>query len=396
MSLCRICNQPLEKVLDLGSIYQSGNFTCRAEPEFLSLARCLKCNVFQLWDRYPVTNYYGPDYGYESALNSFMVDHLYSIVQSIEEKLPNIGTWLDIGSNDASLLSLASVDSRKIGIDPSAARFQKKYHDLNIKLIVDFFSKNLLKKYSMNAASIDVITSIAMFYDIEKPFDFISAVDELLSPAGIWVSEQSYFFKLLENLAFDSICHEHIFYYNIGDIHKFLKKYDLEIFDLHINDVNGSSFCIYVGRKGRRLISPRVNEALVQERTRNVDLELKNFKNTLDKAKTEIKNHINNFKEDGKRIFGLGASTKGNVFLQYFGLDDTIIECIGEINPIKFGCKTPGSNIPIVPESEILGLDNSVFIVLPWHFKQAFLTAEKYSGKNLFFPFPSPELIKRK
>ena len=402
MNSCRICGHKLDVKIDLGFQSLTGYFmntSDEVKKENLRLAKCsnVNCNVFQLYDMYNIEDYYGKDYGYESALNKSMIDHLKELIKNIKNIKFEINKWVDIGCNDGTLLSNVNIENCElIGVDPTAINFLDFYKNNDIKVHTEFYggdNKNILQ--DCNEA--DVITSIAMFYDVIDPNSFIKQVSTNLSDKGIWVLELSYFPRLIENNAFDSICHEHIFYYKLEDIYKMLKKNNLEIIDANINDINGSSIEIIVSKLGvYQSKTAKINEILQNEQENNYDEMLDKLAKNIKKIAIEVKNIINDANLNGRNVYCLGASTKGNVLLQYFGLTSNEIKYIGEVNKKKFGKVTPGSNIPIVNEDDIIGDKNGLFIVLPWHFRENFIENTKYDGLELLFPFPEIERFIKK
>ena len=411
---CRICgNTDLVSILNLGNQYLTGVFP-KSKTEHitsgpLELAKCRDghnanaCGLVQLKHSYDHREMYGDNYGYRSGLNKSMVNHLYKKVKKIEAfiQLTHGDLVIDIGSNDSTLLQAYRQDGLlRVGIDLTGEKF-KKYYPEHVYLIPDFFSAKSVKKNFGNKKT-KVVTSIAMFYDLESPMDFAQQICEILADDGIWVLEQSYLPAMLEMNAYDTVCHEHLEYYYLKQIKWIADKLDLKIIDIEFNQVNGGSFSVTVAKsnaayKEKQLL---IEKILNEEKNRGLDSlkPYEEFKQHVYKHREELIQFIQKTKSENKKIIGYGASTKGNVMLQFCDLTENDIPFIAEVNRDKFGCYTPGTHIPIISEKEAKDMNPDYFLVLPWHFKENIILREKdylNSGGNLFFPLPSLEVISK-
>jgi hypothetical protein len=405
---CRICSsQNIESFLDLGELALTGKY---ADPGIeidkypLNLGKCLNCGLVQLMDSVRNIDLYGPGYGYESHLNNSMKLHLQSTAKYIEKRFkPDMEeVILDIASNDGTLLSGYSVKYRKlIGIDPLINIFTDNYPTGAVK-INEFFSKEVYFKHIPRKAKI--ITSFSVFYDLEDPVNFTKGIENILEEDGVWILEQSYLPMMISSLGFDTICHEHLLYLSLSDFEKIFKQAELEIFDAKINTINGGSIQLYV-KKSTNLnysISPYVEWLISWENSSRVNTieNCRVFAKNVKNYSIQFRNLIESYKDLGYFIFGLGASTKGNVLLQYCNLGE-LVEVIGEINPKKIGKVTPGTNIPIVNQSQLIGSENleakkQLGIIIPWHFRNSIInSAELYlsKGGSLLVPLPFPEIL---
>ena len=405
---CRICtSQNVESFLDLGVLALTGKYAdpgISIDKQPLNLGKCIDCGLVQLMDNFINTDLYGEGYGYESHLNNSMKSHLQSTAKYIENRFkPSKNDIIvDVASNDGTLLAGYSVAAKNfIGIDPLINIFANKYPNGAIK-IDKFFSKEAYFEWTDQKAKI--ITSFSVFYDLEDPIKFSQHIENILEDDGVWVLEQSYLPKMISSLGFDTICHEHLLYLSLSDFDRIFKQVGLEIFEAKLNDVNGGSIQLYVKKltNSSYKVSPYIAWLLHWENTSGVN----SFDNCLIFAKN-VKNYaiqlrriVVSYKDLGYFIFGLGASTKGNVLLQYCNLGG-LIEEIGEVNPKKFGKVTPGTNIPIVNQDKLIGpqnLDttNQLGVIIPWHFKNSIKnSAENYlsKGGSLLVPLPFPEII---
>ena len=406
---CRICgNKNLIEVLDLGSqfltsVFPDKNHIDSIEKFPLKLIKCHgeinACNLVQLAHSVEKNLMYSDNYGYRSGLNSSMMSHLQHRVDQIMKTVnfEKNDIVLDIGSNDGTTLSYYDNKIKKIGIDPTSNKF-KEFYKPEITVITDFFSAEILKNYIGNK-KIKAITSFSMFYDLEDPVEFSNQVSQILDTnEGIWVLEQSYLPEMLNKLSFDTICHEHLEYYSLTQIDWIMSKVGLKIIDVEFNEINGGSFAVTVCHKSNKTYkrSKIVNYVLRQEIEKGL-LEKKifdQFSKRVHLFKNNFKNFLISSTNSGKKIFGIGASTKGNVILQYCDIDKNTLPYIGEINPEKFNKYTPGSWIEIRQEDEILKMNPDLLLILPWHFKKFFLEQRKYSKFNLLFPLPETHIVK--
>ena len=401
---CRICgNAKLDPVIDLGSQALTGIFPRYSHQPLttgpLAIVQCRNedpncCGLVQLGHTYAIKELYGDHYGYRSSLNQSMVHHLRDIVGTIIDRvqLSPDDIALDIGSNDGTLLkSYPKGSGRLAGMDPGGKAFQK-YYSAHIELITDFFSSAAFRKV-FGQKKAKVVTAIAMFYDLEDPLAFMKDVYDILTDDGIWVFEQSYMPAMLKKVAYDTICHEHFEYYGLKQIKWMTDRVGFKIIDVEFNSVNGGSFLVTVAKSANQRYlehTKLINQILEDEA--GLDKEsFKTFQQDIEQCRDRLVRFVRQVKQDNKTIFGYGASTKGNVILQYCGFTSDDITCIAEVNEDKFGCITPGTNIPIISELEAKQLAPDYFLVLPWHFKDNIIVREKdylKSGGTLVFPLP--------
>lgn len=402
---CRISgSEHLVTVLSLGEQHLTGVFPKSKEEKVtkgpLDLVLCPESGLVQLKQSYSFSEMYGDNYGYRSGLNQSMVNHLQTkvknLLQSIHTSSGDI--VLDIGSNDSTLLRSYPDNLKKIGIDPTGNKF-REYYPSNVQLVPDFFTTDNFRKIFPNEQA-KIVTSIAMFYDLEDPVQFARDVESILAKDGVWHFEQSYLLTMLRSNSYDTICQEHLEYYTMQSLSYIMDKANLRIIDVDMNDINGGSFAITACKKNA---SYTVKNALVEWFLEEEErLGLKTVKPYLEFAgrvqqqKEGLLSLLNKLKAEGKKIFGYGASTKGNVLLQYCGISTQYIDYIAEVNKDKFGCFTPGTHIPIISETEAKAMKPDFFLALPWHFRDHILARESEflaKGGKFIFPLPHIEVI---
>lgn len=406
---CRICGSTeFEPVIDLGMQALTGMFpkslTESIPTEPLDLVRCVGgCGLVQLRHSCPPALMYGANYGYRSGLNPSMVAHLRDLASDARARvgLSPGDLILDIGSNDGTLMKAMTAHGVTItGMDPTADKF-RQFYPPEASVIPELFSAaRFRREYGSRKAK--VVTSVAMFYDLEAPTQFMKEVAEVLADDGIWVFEQSYLPSMIERNSYDTICHEHLEYYCLSQIMFMAERSGLEVADVSFNDSNGGSFRVIATHAHHKAKpSPSVEAALVSERaggygeTEPYD----QFRRRVLSQTQELEAFLGKMGREGQKVFGYGASTKGNVILQYCGITPEYLPAIAEVNPDKYGSFTPGTLIPIISEQEAKSQKPDAFLVLPWHFRDFIVEKEQTfleQGGRLVFPLPSLETITEK
>jgi len=409
---CRICgSSDLVDLLDLGVQAFTGLFPRGDDPSTpygpLQLVKCSEasggCGLVQLRHSFDGSLMYGGNYGYRSGLNSSMVKHLAHRVATARRHvdLAPGDVVLDIGANDGTTLRCYGDHGyRLIGIDPTAAKFRRHYPEW-AECVPEFFSASAFRAVAGDARA-RLVTSIAMFYDLEDPTAFMREVREILAPDGIWVFEQSYLPLMIERNAYDTICHEHVSYYALRQIDWMARQTGLKLIDVELNDVNGGSFCVTVSRDDAAFTphGDRIQDVLEREQRQGYGghAVYDRFRETVRRHRDELPATIRRIRASGRTVFGYGASTKGNVLLQWCGLTAADIPMIAEVNEDKFGCVTPHTRIPIASEREVRALDPDCLLVLPWHFRDSIVDRERPyldAGGTLLFPLPGIEATGR-
>ena len=412
---CRVCgSDSLKKVVDLGEQYLQGSFIKEGKelPPMRTIpcqiVRCNPvvdenaCGLLQMKHSVPPNILYAA-YWYRSGTNNTMREHL----KGIAEKAMRVwgqpdATVLDIGCNDGTLLKNYPAEYIKFGVDPSD--IAQEVEGENLRVIQDIFPSPYLTKVFAEK-KLDIITSIAMFYDLEDPVAFCRSIKESLSPEGIWIFEMSYMPDMLRLNSYDTICHEHLEYYSLAVLEKILKLAGLQIFEVYFNEINGGSIRCYATHIDNNKHKTPENQAFLRQvRQDEFDLALDTdtpyveFQSRIDNEKEALRSLLIDLKQQGKRIHIYGASTKGNTILQFCDINKLIIDYAAERNPDKYGAMTLGTNIPIISEAESRAMLPDYYLVLPWHFKSEFIERESEmldKGVGLIFPLPTIEIIKR-
>jgi NDP-4-keto-2,6-dideoxyhexose 3-C-methyltransferase len=399
---CRICASKKFSVLfSLGNLNFTGKFTksikLNTPKDFLNLVMCKKCKLVQL-DRSFNPNYlYSNDYGYRTGINKTMTKHVGAVSKEavkIAKPLKN-DFVLDIASNDATLLNFYNKKLITVGVDPLIRKHKKFYNKINYKLS-DFFSFNLLKKNKLNK-KFKIITALSMFYDLKNPDTFIKDIVKILHKNGVFILEHADLLSIIKNCLFDTICHEHLEYYSSKIIIDLMKMNNLRVFNIKPNSINGGSMRYFIChdnsnfKTNKKIISSILNQERKYKLV-SINTYYKFFKR-INLIKIKLNKFLKKITNKNLIIHGYGASTKGNVLLQYFGLDNKLIPYIAERNPQKYNSYTPGTKIKIVSENFSRKMSPNYYLVLPWHFKNEILKREnKIRKKGTKFIFPLPQL----
>ena len=404
----------MKELFNLGELYVSDFLGENDEPrggkvEMKMMLDELTGNV-RLEKAAPLDVMYGK-YWYRSGINQSMKNELQRIVNSILDvkKLKENDIWVDIACNDGTMFDFIPNNIIKIGIDPVDNSYKNESEKRSDLIIQDYFSADVYKKSKFGTQKAKVVTSIAMFYDLENPDTFIQDVGEILDDNGLWVLQLSYTPLMIEQLAFDNICHEHIYYYSLFNLKKLMEKNGFKIVDCQLNDTNGGSFRVYVMKENadvkkfatqphRDVCNFRIQSLLTLEEKLKLDSvdTWMDFYNRILDLKEQTVSFIKSEKEKGKKIWGYGASTKGNTLLQYFGLDNTLIDGIAERSVYKWGLKTVGTNIPMYSEEQMRNEKPDYLLVLPWHFISEFVERERdflLGGGKFIVPCPRFQII---
>lgn len=395
---CRVCGTTsLLPVLDLGMQAIGNAFRRIGDPRPplapLELVRCAGCSLVQLRHSVDADRMYA-SYWYRSGTNRTMREHLRALVaEATQIAGVHAGDLvLDIGCNDGTTLSCWANGVTTIGVDPSNISPLHAHGFVN-----DYFTwANVAPAFGSRRAK--VVTSIAMFYDLDDPIAFARDVERCLAPDGIWVLELSYLPAMVAAASYDTICHEHVTYYRIATLERVLAATGLALFDVSFNSSNGGSFRLFVARKGTRAESPRLLAARAEEFEGRWDAEMRyeEFRDAVEASRRDLRAFFARTRSENKTVWGYGASTKGMVTLQYCGIGSADLVAIAERNPDKFGTLTPGSDIPIASEAAMRDAHPDYLLVLPWHFLPEFLEREQAylrSGGKIVVPLPEFRIL---
>lgn len=395
---CRLCEGDLKEILSLGDIHLSTFVDTNDSPPPkipIDLMQCILCDCMQL--RHTVdSDIMYDDYWYQSGLNQSMRDALKDVVDKAQQyvTIEEANIVVDIGANDGTLLENYDTDVWTVGFEPNKLA-QLGEHKCDL-MINDYFSAKLYNQYQGDRAHI--ITAIAMFYDLENPHTFVDDLREVLHKDGVCVIQMMDLLSMLQYTDFTNLCHEHLIYYSLKTFTDLMTQHGLEVFHVEYNGVNGGSLRAYIQHPGTRPINNSVSKALTaeQEYFDTIGDVAEYFRRNIEVVKDAIVNFIHELNRRNLSVAVLGASTKGNTLLQYFGLNETHIVHAAEINKDKFGKRTVGTNIPIISQTESLEYQPSYYLILPWGFIDNFVDKFNHylvKGGTFIVPLPYPRTI---
>lgn len=409
---CRVCgSNALIPIIDIGAQYLQGSFLkpgSEEPPNRRIPTRLVRCNpmadenacgLLQLEHSVPPEVLYF-SYWYRSGTNRTMREHLAGIAAAAVELCGKpAATVLDVGCNDGTLLRAYPEAFAKYGVDPSDIAQEIGE---GIRVVQDVFPSPKLD-HVLEGRKLDVVTSIAMFYDLESPVDFARSIRDVLAHDGMWIFEMSYMPTMLEMNSYDTICHEHLEYYSLAVVENILARVDMKLFRAELNNINGGSIrCFACHADNYGYSRSQWDDSLRRLRLREFELELdtdkpyRNFQERINVHREQLLKLLMDLKKQNKSIHIYGASTKGNTILQWCGIDGRLIDCAADRNPDKDGAMTLGTNIPIVSEEKSRALKPDYYLVLPWHFREEFIERESEmlrAGTRFIFPLPDIEII---
>jgi len=401
---CRNCkNTELFDLFSLGKISFTGKFpnTIRQNvpKAYLNVLMCKKCKLVQLDRNFDLNYLYGKSYGYRTGINKTMTDHVKKIVRKCSAlvKLKSKQYVLDIGSNDATLLNFYPNDIIKVGVDPLVNKYKKFYKKINYK-ISNFFKIKDIEKIKIKK-KFKIISALSVFYDLRDPNKFIREIKKILDDKGVFVLEHVDLYYIIKNNIFDTICHEHLVFYSSKIIIEMMKNNGLKVFNHEYNEINGGSSRYYICHsKTNFKVSKNIKKVLLRENLQGIELKktYKLFFTKILNEKIKLIKLIKKIKNEEQDIHGYGASTKGNVLLQFYNINNKVVNYIADRNPLKWNSFTPGTRIKIISESQSRKIKPHFYLVLPWHFKNEILIREKNirkKGTKFIFPLPKVRVV---
>jgi hypothetical protein len=398
ISACRACGSPdLTTVVDLGNLAVSGFVKSQKEVIHcpLELVLCGGCSLVQLKHTVDADTLYR-HFWYQSGISSSMRSSLKDIVSAVvDRRILKPSDWMiDVGCNDGTFLKMLPGYVYKAGYEPAVNIAQMARENVGGRIFNEYFNADSYLKVGYGQPNL--ITAIAMFYDLEKPFQFCKDVVRLLHPDGTFLIQMNYLLTMLEQNNFDNICHEHLGYYSFRSLEGILDAVGLEIYDVELNSVNGGSFRVYVGHWDAHTVSGRVDMVKEMESRAQLSSPLiyRDFMEEINENGHHLREFLWGEKKAGRKTWVMGASTRGNTLLQYYEIDGTLVEGAVDKNPEKWGLRTVGTDIPIWSRTEAVNADN--FLILPYHFLDEFQEQEKRwlkKGGRFLVPLPKFRVV---
>ena len=397
---CRVCgSNDLDLVIDLGDQPWCNHFLTKEEvgkePYYpLQVMYCNDCSTSQLSYTVKKEIMFG-NHTYLSGVTKSLSAHFEHIAKETDElyfKDVQNKSMLDIGSNDGTQIKhYKALGYDIVGVESSRTTSQIA-NDNDLYTINEYFNYDLVKKLDRK---FDVINASGVFFHLEELHSVTKGIKEALKEDGVFVVQFLYMKRIVENMAFDQIYHEHLLYYNLKNLQTLLGQYDLEIFDAYLANIHGGSMVAHVTHKGRRDKSERLVSQLQEEVTTGANEKqyYLDFAERIKQMKNENVAFFEKCKREGKKVWGMGAPVKGNTLLNYFGIGTDYIEYLVEKNELRKGLYSPGQHIPIVIEKEMTTLPD-VYYVLAWNFKKEILANNQdliAKGVEFYFPINPKE-----
>ena len=358
--------------------------------------RCKQCQLVQLGLVVDPAILFPPSYPYTSGTTKILRENFAELSQEVAALYPLKPTdlFVDIGSNDGTLLSNFTQQARVYGIEPTNAG--KLAQERGINTHISFFNRAAVKKAVAEQGQAKMITATNVFAHIEDVHEIVDCIMELLADDGIFISESHYWLSLLETLQYDTIYHEHLRYYSVTALKNLLGAHSLEIINTKRIPTHGGSIRVYAARQGKYPVRDTVAATLAEEARELTDAKLKAFKQNVVNSKLALYALLKDIKAKGGRVYGLGAPSRASTLINYVGLDDGILDCVLEIKgSYKIGKYIPGTIIPVLDEARLFEDQPEYAMLLSWHIADELmpkLTARGFKGRFII-PLPQPRIV---
>jgi 2-polyprenyl-3-methyl-5-hydroxy-6-metoxy-1,4-benzoquinol methylase len=404
---CRMCNsEKLELFLDLGNIPRVDRFLSSKELDQteqlfpLTVYLCEDCGLAQLGFVVPASKLFNEEYAYESSTTKNRRENHNQLAKDVcnDFKIVEKSLVVDIGSNVGVLLHcFKNLGMQVVGVDASS-NIVKKANDNGIETILGFFNKGIVDKIINKHHKASIITATNLFAHIQNYELFMIDLKQLLETDGIFVFQVPHFLKLIKNVEYDTIYHEHISYFGLKPLIKFFEEHQMELFDVVETDIDGGSIRCFVSHKGQFTKSLNINKILMEENNEEIYniKRLKKFEKDVIQQKADLKKMLEQLKHDGKKIVGVGAPAKGITLLNYCNIDKDILEYLTEKSSLKIGKFCPGMHIPVVTDEKLLDDKPDYALILAWNFAEEImnnLKEYKKLGGKFLIPIPTPKIV---
>jgi hypothetical protein len=400
---CQVCDAPdLQPVLFVGYLPPVNTMPAIGTPPAeqpaypAQLLHCPKCRLVQLGLIVDPGILFPPSYPYTSGTTKILRENFAQLAVEVAQLYPlqRDDLFVDIGSNDGTLLSNFTASCRVFGIEPTDAG--KLAIARNIPTTISFFNRAAVDKTVREQGRAKIITATNVFAHIEDIHEIVDCVMELLRDDGIFISESHYLFPLLQTLQYDTIYHEHLRYYSLVSLKHLLEMHGLEVIHARPIPTHGGSIRVYAARKGKHPTQASVREMLATEDPGIAENELVKFKKNVVQSKLSLYALLRDIKAAGGRVYGIGAPSRASTLINYVGLDDGILDCVLEIQGShKIGKYMPGTLIPVLEESKLFSDQPEYAMLLSWHIADELipkLTKRGFKGKYIV-PLPHPRIV---
>ncbi len=401
MDKCRSCSSKnIHSIIPLGylplanALLKSADVTGEVRHN-LEVMLCTDCGLAQLKDLIDPKDLFS-DYVYFSSNSDTMLSSAKSLVETIVPTLKDDALVVEIASNDGYLLkNYVADDIDVLGIDP-AQNIVKQANALGIKTLCDFFSNSLAANLKSEGTQADIIHANNVMAHVPDINDFIKGIKTLLKTDGKAIIEVPYFLDLVAKLEFDTIYHEHVYYFALKPLVQAFERHDMKIFDIEKLSIHGGTLRLFVGHKDQHTVSALVEDMLEAEAASCL-FDVKTFTNfmaKLDVLKSHLKETLKTFKNQGKNIVAYGASAKGTTLLNYFNIGEEL-DFVVDRSTAKQGLYTPGTGLPIKKPECLNNAENTYALLLAWNFATEIIEQQSKfikSGGKFIIPLPKVEV----
>lgn len=401
MTNCRSCaSNNLFPIIPLGFLPLANALKkvaneCDVEKKYnLEVMLCKDCGLAQLKDLIDPKDLFS-EYIYFSSNSDSMLKSAAELVNRIIPNLNKDPFVIEIASNDGYLLkNYTNKGINVLGIDP-AANIVKVANSNNVTTMCEFFCEELAKDLATLGKKADVIHANNVMAHVPDINGFIKGIKNLLKPHGYAVIEVPYFLDLVENLEFDTIYHEHVFYFSVKPLKLAFEMFGLEIFNIEKIAIHGGTLRLFVGHFGSNIVQPIIDDMIQKEESLklySVDTFI-NFMRKINNLKNNLINLLKNIKKEGGKIAAYGASAKGTTLLNYFGINKNYLDFVVDRSSVKHGLFTPGTNLEIKTPDAFIAEKVSHALLLVWNFADEIIEQQQeFINSNGKFIFPLPEV----
>lgn len=404
---CQLCQEKaLIPCLFLGYVppvnqMQSLDELLDAEWRFpLELKRCESCGLVQIGYEVDQTVLFSYSYPYLSGTTQILKENFQDLADQVDQ-LFSFGfeaQVMDIGANDGTLLvPFKEKNYRVLGIEPSqAAEIAKRR---GIPMVTDYFNQRSAQTIKAKYGQAHIITAANVFAHMTDIHDVIKGIKHLLTKEGVFISESHYLLDLIETLQYDTIYHEHLRYYSLSVLATLMEQHGMEVFRVKRVPTHGGSIRVFAARKGEYEIDSSVSATLALERERGVidGSALTQFKNRVVHSKLELLNLLHQIKKEGVTIAGVGAPSRASTLINYVGIDEGLIDWIGEVaSSHKLNKYIPGTRIPVVSEKKVFEEQPKYVLLFSWHIASELMEKliQKGFKGDFIIPLPKPRIVK--
>jgi len=386
----------LQPVADLGDqrLPDFSDSLSKAYP--LKLVMCGLCSLLQLESTTPRDELYHERYGFKSGINEAIRRDLESVVNAALDVKPDAKNWLDIACNDGTLLSFVPEDIHRYGVDPLL-----KYETFSVPASehMEHATADYFRPSHFGASSLDIVTSVSMFYDLDDPGEFVRGVKSVLARDGVWVIQMNYSLDMLKSHAIDNVGHEHVTYFGVRPLGELLAHNGMDIFEVSYSPVNGGCFRAMACHRGRYPIQDSVDKALAAEYTHRLSFPetWRLWYEIVTYELEKTREFLEAIQESRKQCYLYGASTRVGTILQLIDAGPGLVQQAVERNPEKVGKLMSSTGIPVISEEEMRIHQPEYLLIGPWFFRDVFVERERSyleNGGAMIFSLPRFEVVR--